>query len=185
MEAPRPRQRGLDTVKHHGIPIETVKRSVSARGANRVFLNHLEQDDGTLCYLICDAREPDCVIVACSDAWLGVCGYSPDEVLRRNCRFLQGPLTCHTTIMEMAASISAGHVFKTSVVNYHRDGTPFQNNFVLAPLVDEDDQPLFYISMHGSDVANSLDWSLATSPDPCHRVPEMGTPESLQRECPV
>jgi PAS domain S-box-containing protein len=43
--------------------------------------------------VVSDARLPDNPIVACNEAFCALTGYSQDEVLGRNCRFLAGPET--------------------------------------------------------------------------------------------
>lgn len=40
-------------------------------------------------FVICDPSLPDCPIVFASDAFLELTGYPREEVLGRNCRFLQ------------------------------------------------------------------------------------------------
>jgi PAS domain-containing protein len=43
--------------------------------------------------VITDPNLPDCPIVFCNPAFLKITGYPAEEVLGRNCRFLQGPGT--------------------------------------------------------------------------------------------
>ena len=172
---------------HHGAPLDEVKREVElTAGVNAVFLDFLDAAAPDAQYLVCDATHADASIVACSQAWLNVCGYRPEHVLGRpNCRFLQGPDTDYRSIAEMASSINAGHVCNASIVNYHRDGSKFVNKFVMGPLVDAAGAPRFYVSIHGTP-SRELDWSLARSPVPCYRVSDLGSPEgspaSLQRQ---
>lgn len=45
------------------------------------------------CFVLADYREPDCPITYASPAFHELTGYSAEEVLGRNCRFLQGPET--------------------------------------------------------------------------------------------
>jgi len=44
-------------------------------------------------FVVSDAREKDCPIVFASEGFYQLTGYSPEEVLGRNCRFLQGAAT--------------------------------------------------------------------------------------------
>jgi phototropin len=41
-------------------------------------------------FVISDCREPDCPITYASKAFHDMTGYTPAEVLGKNCRFLQG-----------------------------------------------------------------------------------------------
>lgn len=45
------------------------------------------------CFVLADCREPDCPITYASPAFHELTGYPAEEVLGRNCRFLQGPET--------------------------------------------------------------------------------------------
>ncbi len=52
-------------------------------------------------------------------------GYTADEILGRNCRFLQGPDTDPIAINELRAAVAEGRSAKVVVRNYRKDGTPF------------------------------------------------------------
>jgi hypothetical protein len=48
----------------------------------------------------------------------------------------------------------------TSLINYHADGSKFQNDFILVPLTSRDGPAArYYMSVHAAEPA--LDWSLA------------------------
>ena len=48
--------------------------------------------------VISDPSQPDNPIIYCSNSFLRITGYSMDEVIGRNCRFLQGPGTDEDTL---------------------------------------------------------------------------------------
>lgn len=50
-------------------------------------------------FVIASSREKDMPIVYASDGFYALTGYSPEEVLGKNCRFLQGPETCRQKVM--------------------------------------------------------------------------------------
>jgi two-component sensor histidine kinase len=54
--------------------------------------------------IVTDPRQADNPIVFANDAFLGLCGYARDEVMGRNCRFLQGPDTDPATISAIRAA---------------------------------------------------------------------------------
>ena len=104
------------------------------RCANRVFVDYLQRTTPESQYLVGDAHDADCAIVACSGAWLERCGYGEDEVIGRGCRHLQGPETCARAVAAMGEAMGRDGQCATSLINYHADGSKFQNDFILVPL---------------------------------------------------
>jgi len=64
-------------------------------------------------------------------------GYAADEIVGRNCAFLQGPDTDPAAVAEIAAALRDGRECTVVLLNYRRDGTPFHNELRLAPVFDE------------------------------------------------
>ena len=76
------------TKDHVGLPIPDILANISQEGAHRVFVAYLQRTTPESQYLVGDAHDADCAIVACSGAWLERCGYGEDEVIGRGCRHL-------------------------------------------------------------------------------------------------
>ena len=57
-------------------------------------------------FCISDPTLPDCPIVFTSDAFLELTGYTREEVLGRNCRFLQGPSTDQRTVDQIREAVT-------------------------------------------------------------------------------
>ena len=126
----------------------------------RVFVDYLQRTTPESQYLVGDAHDADCAIVACSGAWLERCGYGEDEVIGRGCRHLQGPETCARAVAAMGEAMGRDGQCATSLINYHADGSKFQNDFILVPLTSRDGPAArYYMSVHAAEPA--LDWSLA------------------------
>lgn len=111
----------------------------SGRAANR----QLENPDYKLVqaltvsqqnFVVSDPNLPDNPIVFASAGFYRLTGYSASEVIGRNCRFLQGPGTDPTSIAIIREGIAAGKDVATCLINYRKDGTPFWNQFFVAPL---------------------------------------------------
>jgi len=79
---------------------------------------------------------PDNPIVYVSQGFLELTGYTLDQVLGRNCRFLQGPGTDQKAVDTIRKGIEAGVDTSVCLLNYKADGTPFWNQFFVAPLKD-------------------------------------------------
>jgi PAS domain S-box-containing protein len=79
-------------------------------------------------------------------------GYSREEVVGQNCRFLQGPKTSAASIETMRQAIRTGTECLVEIVNYRRDGRPFMNRLSLFPVKDRRGKPAFFIGLQ-SDVS--------------------------------
>lgn len=87
-------------------------------------------------FVVCDPSLPDCPIIFASDAFLELVGYPREEVLGRNCRFLQGPGTDKATVSKIKNAVDQGKECIVRLLNYKKDQTPFWNMFTLAPIMD-------------------------------------------------
>jgi PAS domain S-box-containing protein len=86
--------------------------------------------------LIADARQSDCPIVFVNDAFCRMTGYGRDEVIGRNCRFLQGPATDPATVAAIRARLLAGEGLESKIVNYRKNGEAFWNQLLIEPVRD-------------------------------------------------
>jgi len=62
-----------------------------------------------------------------NDAFTRLTGYSREDCLGRNCRFLQGPGTDAAALDRLRASLAAQRDCQVELLNYRKDGTPFWN----------------------------------------------------------
>lgn len=67
----------------------------------------------------------------CSDGFLELTGYTREDVLMRNCRFLQGPGTSQATIGRIRQACKYGQPLTELILNYRKDGVPFWSLFRL------------------------------------------------------
>lgn len=63
-------------------------------------------------------------------------GYSAEEVLGQNMRFLQGADTDRAAVDQMRAAIESNQESTTDLLNYRKDGTPFWNRISITPVKD-------------------------------------------------
>lgn len=87
-------------------------------------------------FAISDPSLPDNPIVYVSQGFLDLTGYTLDQVLGRNCRFLQGPGTDQSAVDVIRKGIREGVDTSVCLLNYRADGTPFWNQFFVAALRD-------------------------------------------------
>jgi PAS domain S-box-containing protein len=87
-------------------------------------------------FVVTDPSLPDNPIVYASQGFLNLTGYSLDQILGRNCRFLQGPETDPKAVERIRNAIEAGNDLSVCLLNYRVDGTTFWNQFFIAALRD-------------------------------------------------
>jgi diguanylate cyclase (GGDEF)-like protein/PAS domain S-box-containing protein len=98
--------------------------------------------------IVADMRASDAPIVYVNPSFERISGYAAEDVIGRNCRFLQGPDTNRDDVAEVRAAVNAGVAHTTTLLNYRRDGTPFFNEIRLSPVPDEDDGTArFYLGL--------------------------------------
>ena len=98
-------------------------------------------------FIITDPSLTDNPIVFASDGFLEVTGYARDQVLGRNCRFLQGTDTDKNTVDEIRHNLSIGEDVSVTILNYTADGTPFWNKQFIAALRDAQNNIVNYIGV--------------------------------------
>ena len=86
--------------------------------------------------IVTDATQADNPIIFANDAFLRLTGYPRDEVIGRNCRFLQGVDTDPLERARLRAAISAGQDVACELLNYRKDGSTFWNALYLSPVRD-------------------------------------------------
>lgn len=96
--------------------------------------------------VLTDPNQPDNPIVFANKAFLDLTLYHEDEVLGRNCRFLQGAATDSEHTAEMRNAIENRESVALEVLNYKRDGTPFWNAVFIGPVYDVSGNLLFYFA---------------------------------------
>ncbi len=98
-------------------------------------------------FVLSDPRLPDNPIVYASDGFYQLTGYTREQVLGRNCRFLQGPGTDPKAVDVIRTAVANGTDATTCLLNYKADGTPFWNQFFVAALRDSDNCIVNYVSL--------------------------------------
>jgi PAS domain S-box-containing protein len=97
-------------------------------------------------FVLSDPRLPDNPIVFATPGFYKLTGYTPEQVLGRNCRFLQGPGTDPKVVDIIRKAIATGSDCTVCILNYKADGTPFWNQFFVAALRDADNCIVNYVS---------------------------------------
>ncbi|KAF2435410.1 hypothetical protein EJ08DRAFT_604314 [Tothia fuscella] len=99
---------------------------------------HLREASEGLAEVFCltDPSRTDNPIVFASEEFHRTTQYGVNYAIGRNCRFLQGPRTNKYSVARLGAAIRAGKEVSEVFLNYRRDGSPFMNLLMVAPLLD-------------------------------------------------
>lgn len=106
--------------------------------------------------VITDPRLPDNPIVFANEAFQRLSGYARDEILGRNCRFLQGPSSQPEATQKIRDALAAQHPVNVDILNYRKDGTTFWNALYISPVRGEDGQVQFFFASQ-LDVTERVD----------------------------
>ncbi len=97
--------------------------------------------------VVTDPRMPDNPIISINPAFTRITGYSPEEAIGRNPRFLQGPETDPETIGEIRRGLSEGRNVHVLQKNHRRDGSTFWNDLRIGPVMDADGTPRYFVGL--------------------------------------
>lgn len=109
-------------------------------------------------FVITDPRLPDNPIIFASDSFLELTEYTREEILGRNCRFLQGPETDQATVQRIRDAIKEQREVTVQLINYTKSGKKFWNLFHLQPMRDQKGELQYFIGVQldGSDHVEPL-----------------------------
>jgi PAS domain S-box-containing protein len=127
---------------HHWQEATITKPGLGERGS--VFFAAIEMTRMPM--ILTDPNLPDNPIVFANRAFQDLSGYTEEEVLGRNCRFLQGAHTDRETVAELRDAVNGHRAVSVELLNYKRDGTPFWNACFVAPVFDKHDKLLYFFA---------------------------------------
>jgi len=88
--------------------------------------------------VVSDPTQADNPLIAVNAAFCALTGYTEAEVIGRNCRFLRGPDTENGQTEKLRTAVYGQHAALAELINYRKDGSPFRNAVMIAPLFDDD-----------------------------------------------
>ena len=114
------------------INLELLKKAVDASN-DGIVIAEQEGDDNILIYV--------------NKAFERLTGYTADEILYQDCRFLQTGDREQEGLQEVRAAIKEGRSTRVVLRNYHKDCTMFWNELSLSPIRNDQDQLTYYIGI--------------------------------------
>ena len=94
-----------------------------------------------------DPDLPDNPIVYANSVFERITGYSRDEILGHNCRFLQGQDRDQPALEEIRAAVREHRPVEVTLRNYRKDGSLFHNRLSIQPLLDASGHLIYYLGV--------------------------------------
>ena len=91
-----------------------------------------------------DPHQEDQPIVFANRAFRELTGYPEDEIVGRNCRFLQGKDTDRSAVARIRSALAEEDVVIVELLNYRKDGTPFWNALHIGPIYDPEGRLVYF-----------------------------------------
>jgi len=123
-------------------------------------------------YVITDPHQADNPIIWVSQYFCQMTGYERDEIIGRNCRFLQGPATDPQVVSQIRKAVNGQYPESFCIINYRKDGSPFWNNLYMSPLFNKDKQVTHFIGVQCDVTAAQA--PMASTPNDCIPVQFQG-----------
>lgn len=96
--------------------------------------------------VVTDPNQPDNPIIFCNPAFAKMTGYKPEEIVGRNCRFLQGPESDQAVIAQVREAIARKEQVSVELLNYRKNGSTFWNALFVSPVFGPDGQLLYFFA---------------------------------------
>lgn len=103
-----------------------------------------------------DPDQADMPIVYANKSFETMTGYTQEEILGRNCRFLQGRDREQEGRLKLRRAIDARQAIEVAIRNYRKNGEMFHNHLALTPLFDHDSRLLYYLGVQYDVTAQTL-----------------------------
>jgi PAS domain S-box-containing protein len=102
-----------------------------------------------------DPDQEDNPIVYANEMFELITGYSQEEIIGRNCRFLQGEERDQDGLEEVRAAIRDRKSATVTLRNYRKNGEMFYNRFTIRPLFDREGNLIYFLGLQ-YDVTNQV-----------------------------
>ena len=136
-----------------------LRLALREKGQHLAAIDHLRAG-----VLVTDPSMPDNPIIFCNPGFSRMTGYAPEEVLGRNCRFLQGPETDPAVVAQIREAIEDRRLFEGVIKNRRKNGEVFWNDLLITPVFDADGELINFVGLQRdiTEIKNAQD-ALAAS----------------------
>jgi len=97
--------------------------------------------------VIAEQEGDENVLIYVNDAFERLTGFSAEEILYQDCRFLQGSDRDQEGLHEVRRAIREKRPCRVVLRNYRKDGSLFWNELSLTPVYSERDKLMYYVGI--------------------------------------
>lgn len=97
--------------------------------------------------VVAEQEGDDNILIYVNPAFETLTGYSADEILYQDCRFLQKDDNDQQGLQSIRDGIRSGQPCRATIRNYRKDGSLFWNELSITPVFNEADQLTYFIGI--------------------------------------
>ena len=106
--------------------------------------------------VVAEQEGDDNILIYANPAFERLTGYAVDDILYRDCRFLQGEDRDQPGLQAIREAVKSNQPCRQVIRNYRKDGTPFWNELSISPVFNDSDQLTYYIGIQ-KDVTEQVE----------------------------
>jgi PAS domain S-box-containing protein len=97
--------------------------------------------------VVAEQEGDDNILIYVNQAFETLTGYCEEDILYRDCRFLQADDRDQTALDVIRKAIAQGQPCRQVLRNYRKDGSAFWNELSITPVFNEADQLTYFIGI--------------------------------------
>jgi PAS domain S-box-containing protein len=97
--------------------------------------------------VVAEQEGEDNILIYANKAFEALTGYSVNDILYQDCRFLQGTDRQQPALDRIREALVNKQPCRQILRNYHKDGTAFWNELSITPVFNEADQLTYFIGI--------------------------------------
>lgn len=97
--------------------------------------------------VVAEQEGEDNILIYANPAFEKLTGYTSEDILYQDCRFLQGDDRNQPGLAAIRQAVKSQQPCRQIIRNYRKDGSPFWNELSITPVLNEADQLTYYIGI--------------------------------------
>ena len=106
--------------------------------------------------VVAEQEGEDNILIYANAAFERLTGYTSDDILYQDCRFLQGSDRAQFGLQAIREAVKASKPCRQIIRNYRKDGSAFWNELSITPVLNESDQLTYYLGIQ-KDVTEQVE----------------------------